>query len=245
PARADMRMLARAVLVVAGSRESVNRLSQLAGSQRSTTPDGPVVVAGYGEVGHRVVKFLVDAGEEVFVINLEEAERVDLAGDILEVEVQDSANLEKARSLILALNEDSATLFATVMLRDRWPTLPIIARVNEAENVDRIHRAGADFAIAVSQVAGRMLASKLLGRESIALDEQLTLYKIEPGALAGQRLADLDIRGKSGFSIVAVEREDNLITKFPADFQFHLQDALFVCGRSDELQMLNQFTGEL
>ena len=42
--------------------------------------------------------------------------------------------------------------------------------MNESENVDRIHRAGADFAIAVSQVAGRMLAAKLLGRESIALD---------------------------------------------------------------------------
>ncbi len=245
PARANMRMQARGVLVAAGSREAIGRLDDMAGGRRKNTMDGPVVVVGYGQVGRRVVSFLKDAGEAVFVIDRDECEGVDLAGDLLEVEIQDAANLEHARTLILALNEDSATLFATVMIRDRWPTLPIIARVNEAENVDRIHRAGADFAIAVSQVAGRMLASKLLGRESIALDEQLTLYKINPGALAGRRLADLDIRGKSGFSVVAVERGDQLITEFPGDFQFQLDDALFVCGRSDELQMLNQFTGEL
>jgi len=245
PARADMRMQARGVLVAAGSREAVTRLGEMAGSRRKSTMEGPVVVVGYGQVGERVVSFLKDAGEEVFVIDREAHLGVNLSGDLLDAEVQEWAELENARSLILALNEDSTTLFATVMLRDQWPTLPIIARVNDAENVDRIHRAGADFAIAESQVAGRMLASKLLGRESIALDEQLTLYKISPGALAGRRLADLDIRGQSGFSVVAVERDDKLITEFPGNFQFQLEDALFVCGRSDELEMLYQFTGEL
>jgi Trk K+ transport system NAD-binding subunit len=245
PALGDTRIEARGVLVVAGSREAVARLGQLAGSRRSATQEGRVVVAGYGEVGRRVVKFLRDAGEEIFVIDRKEGEGVDLAGDLLDLEIQDAARLENARSLILALDADSSTLFATVMLRDRWPTLPIIARVNEAENVDRIHRAGADFAIAVSQVAGRMLAAKLLGRESIALDEQLTLYRMAPGSLAGRRLADLDIRGRTGFSIVAVERGELLLTEFPADFQFEADDGLFVCGRSDELQVLYRFTGNL
>ncbi len=245
PARADMRMEPRGVLVAAGSHEAVARLGELAGSRRKATPEGPVVVAGFGQVGHRVVNFLKEAGEAVFVIDREAHLGVNLSGDLLDPEIQAMAELENARSLVLALNEDSATLFATVMLRDRWPTLPIIARVNEAENVDRIHRAGADFAIAVSQVAGRMLAAKLLGRESIALDEQLTLYKMGPGNLAGRRLADLDIRGRTGFSIVAVERGDDLVTEFPPDFQFMTEDALFVCGRSDELQTLYRFTGEL
>ena len=80
--------------------------------------------------------------------------------------------------MILALDADSATLFATVILKDLAPGVPVIARVNEAENVERIHRAGADFALSISQVSGQMLAKKLLGQESVAVDPQLKILKI-------------------------------------------------------------------
>jgi hypothetical protein len=34
--------------------------------------------------------------------------------------------------------------------------VPIIARVNQSENVERIHAAGADFALSISRVAGQI-----------------------------------------------------------------------------------------
>jgi hypothetical protein len=65
------------------------------------------------------------------------------------------------------------------------PEVPVIAWVNQAENVLRIHRAGADFALSISQVSGQMLAQKLLGQEAVAVDPQLKVLKVSPDGLAG------------------------------------------------------------
>ena len=108
--------------------------------------------------------------------------------------------------------------------------MPILARVNEAENLEKIHRAGADFALSFSQVAGSLLVSRLLGRQALELDPQLKLLKAPAGALVGRHPADLDVRARTGCSVVAVERGDSLLTNFEPDFRFAAEDAVFICG---------------
>ena len=98
-------------------------------------------------------------------------------GDVLDARMLETAGAQDAQAMILALDADSATLFATVILKDLAPEVPVIARVNQAENVERIHRAGADFALSISQVSGQMLAKKLLGQEAVAVDPQLKILK--------------------------------------------------------------------
>ena len=243
PPEADMVMKSGGVLVVAGSHESVSQLSQMAGTGRSLRDERPFVVVGYGEVGRRVVKFLREAGEEVVVVDRVEQEGVDRVGDVLDVGMQHAARLNQAQALILALDEDSSTLFATVMLRGLSATLPIFARVNEAANVDRIHRAGADFAIAVSQVIGRMLARRLLGDDSIAVDQQLAVRKLPASAYAGKRPAELDLRRRTGCTVIAVERGEDLHTRFDEGFRFESGDSLFLAGGRARLRELAREAG--
>ena len=64
------------------------------------------------------------------------------------------AGVGEARAIVLALNSDDATLFATVIARDIAPDVPVIARVNHARNLDNMHRAGADYALSISDVSG-------------------------------------------------------------------------------------------
>jgi voltage-gated potassium channel Kch len=125
---------------------------------------GPFVVGGFGEVGQKVVELLRDLGEEVVVVDRQSRPGVDVAGNMLDHAVLSRLPLATAQSVVLALDSDSATLFATVIVKDMAPDVPVIARVNQSENVERIHRAGADFALSISQVSGEMLAHRLLGR---------------------------------------------------------------------------------
>lgn len=127
---------------------------------------GPFVVCGYGEVGQKVVELLRVVGEEVRVIDRRPGEGIDRVGNVLDPRTLEPLGLAGAQAVILALDSDSATLFATVILRDLAPEVPIFARVNEAENIDRIHRAGASFALSISQVSGQLLARKLLREEA-------------------------------------------------------------------------------
>ena len=180
-----------------------------------------------------MVELLRDAGEEVRVIDRKAAAGVDLEGDVLDQRVLEEAKVGEAQAVILALDTDSATLFATVIVKDFAPQVPVIARVNQAENVERIHRAGADFALSISQVSGQMLARRLLGEEAVAIDAQLKVKKVAAGPLAGRHPADLRIRERTGCSVVAVERGDEVLVEFGADFRFQPDDAVYVCGETD------------
>lgn len=243
PDGAGLRMAPEGILVVVGSQESVDRLHDLAGGTVALRREGPFVVGGGGEVGRKVAELLKAVGEEVLLIDRHPGPEVDQVGDVLDVKALEAAGVKDAQAVILALDTDSATLFATVILKDLAPEVPVIARVNQAENVERIHRAGADFALSISQVSGQMLAKKLLGQESVAIDPQLKILKIAPDGLAGRNPADLGIREKTGCSVVAVERGDDVVENLGPGFRFEAEDAIYICGSNEGLRRFREVFG--
>jgi len=233
PPTADMRLEPDGILILVGSPTSVQRFEELCVEARPLRRHGPIVVAGFGEVGGKVVELLSDVGEEVVVIDRQEREGVKVVGDVLDPRVLEQAGVGSAKAVILAVDTDSATMFATVIVKDLAPHVPVISRVNRAENVERIHRAGADFALSISQVSGQILARRLLGEEAVSLDPQLKVLKVGAGGLAGRHPSQLEIRQKTGCSVVAVERGEDLMMEFGPDFRFESEDAIFVCGSSE------------
>jgi Trk K+ transport system NAD-binding subunit len=240
PDGSGLRLEPGGILVVVGSPESVDRLQDLAGGAVTLRREGPFVVGGGGEVGRKVAELLRAVGEEVKLIDRHPGPEVDLVGNVLDARLLEAAGVPDAQAMILALDADSATLFATVILKDLAPGVPVIARVNEAENVERIHRAGADYALSISQVSGQMLAKKLLGQESVAVDPQLKILKIVPDGLAGRHPATLAIRERTGCSVVAVERGDDVLVEFPPEFRFKPDDAVYICGSGNAVRRFRE-----
>ncbi|HKH47751.1 MAG TPA: NAD-binding protein [Thermoanaerobaculia bacterium] len=227
---ANVRLKPGGMLVAIGSHESIDRLSRLAEGAVATRRQGPFVVGGGGEVGRKVAELLRAVDEEVRLIDFNPGAEVDLVGDMLDLNLLEQAGVREAQAVILALNTDAATLFATVILKDLAPEVPVIARVNHSENVERIHRAGAYFALSISQVSGQMLAKKLLGQEAIAVDPQLKILKVAADGLRGRHPSDLKVRERTGCSIVAVERGDEVLVELGPGFRFQPEDSIYVCG---------------
>jgi Trk K+ transport system NAD-binding subunit len=194
-------------------------------------------------VGRKVVELLRDVGEEVLVIDRNGGEGVDVVGDMLDPTVVEQVDAQGAQAIILALDTDTATLFATVIAKEVAPAVPVIARVNQAENVERIHRAGADFALSISQVSGQILARRLLREEAVSVEPQLKLLKISADGLSGRHPAELGIRERTGVSIVAVERGDEMVVELGADFRFREQDAIYVCGPPEAVRKFGEEFG--
>lgn len=235
PVPPDTRLEAGSILVVAGSSDHVEGFADTctAGGVRLGRP---LFVAGYGEVGRTVAEMLSDVGEEVVTLDERELDGVDIVGDIANHRVLESSGLRDARAAILAVGSDSATLFAILVVKEFAPHVPIIARVNEARNVERTHRAGADFVLSISQVSGQLLAARLLGRESITVDPQLKVTKVSSGGLAGQHPTELAIRERTGTSIIAVERGDEVLVSLEPELVFEEGDVLYVCGGEEAVQ---------
>ncbi|HEU5057477.1 MAG TPA: TrkA C-terminal domain-containing protein, partial [Kofleriaceae bacterium] len=137
--------------------------------------------------------------------------------------------------VILALDTDGETLFAAALARDLSPESTVVAAARRAENVARIRRAGADFALSVGQVAGQVLAYQLLGEEVVALEGEIRLVRTAAGVLAGRQLSSARIRERTSCSVVAVERSEEVILELGADFEVLEKDALYVTGSSDHI----------
>lgn len=219
------------ILVVVSGSEALQRLEQLVERQASLRRTaGHFVVGGAGEVGRKVAEMLRSVGEEVQVVDLHESLQPDIVGSMLELDVLQRAEVGRAQGVILALDTDSATLFATVIVKDVAAEVPVIARVNEAENVDRIHAAGAEFALSISQVSCQMLVRRLLGEEAVQVDPQLKVLQVPSTRLVGRHPSELRIRERTGCSVVAVERGDQVLVDFGPDFRFQPEDAVYVGG---------------
>ena len=144
------------VVVPENSREAVQELLA------PETTGLPFVVFGSGELAQKVRQMLNDVGEETRLVAPEAGEGVDHVGDILDTKTLDEAGVCEAAAVVLAIENDAATLFAATMLQDYAPKTPLIAGVESSTNVERTRAAGADYAIALDDVTGRILAHHLL-----------------------------------------------------------------------------------
>jgi Kef-type K+ transport system membrane component KefB/Trk K+ transport system NAD-binding subunit len=229
PPAADEIIRPGTILIVAGTPESIEKLSELA---RPITQEGTIVVIGFGDVGRKLAEILTVMDEEVCVVDPVGHPGVDIVGDIIDGDVLERVPLAGARVVVLALDTDSATVFAAAVLRDYAPDVPIIASVSLAENVARIQRAGVDFALSLSQVAGQLLARHVFG-ETVSMQPRIKLVRVGAGRLAGKNPVAERIRERTGCTVVAVERDGQVAMDFPASFRLSPDDALYICGTPD------------
>jgi Trk K+ transport system NAD-binding subunit len=233
PVTPDMRLEPGGILLLVGSEGSIERFMDSCTGTHALRRQGPFVIAGFGEVGRKVAELLRDAGEQTRIIAAHPSPGVDIIGNVLDLQVLEQADIRNAQAVILALGEDAATLLTTVILKDLAPAVPVIARVIRAANVERIYRAGAEFALSISQVSGQLLARRLLGKQAVSFDPELRVLEVSSRGLVGHHPADLRIRDQTGCSVVAVERGDQLLMEFSSGFQFEAEDKVFICGSAE------------
>jgi Trk K+ transport system NAD-binding subunit len=235
-----MRLEAGGILVLVGNDKSIHDFMERCAGARRLRRDGPFLIAGGGEVGRKVAQLLTDCGEQTFMIDTRPGPGVDLVGNVLDTQVLQQAGLDNVQAVILALSADSTTLFSTVIIKDLAPDVPVIARVNSAENLERIYVAGADFALSISQVSGQLLAMRLLGKESVTVDPELEVAKVSARGLEHHHPKQSALREQTGCTVVAIERGDELLVEFGADFGFQPNDAVYICGTAEAIQKFDQ-----
>jgi Trk K+ transport system NAD-binding subunit len=108
-------------------------------------------------------------------------------------------------------------------------------RTGEEENIQKLYRAGADYAHSLATVSGRMMASTVLeDAEVLAYDKQIRIVRLPVPALAGETLVEADVRTETGCTVVAIHRGERTITDFdPAEFRFEPGDEVTVAGTDD------------
>ncbi|WP_222913285.1 NAD-binding protein [Natrinema sp. SYSU A 869] len=222
-------------LLVAGEPEQIAALREEATSSVQSFSSQRVLIAGYGEAGSTAADALADTNSDVTVIDREEKEGVDVVGDARDPDIFREAGVDGASAVIVTLNDDTTAIFTTLIVSDLNPDVDVIVRANEPESEGKLYRAGAAYVQSLATVSGRMLASTIFEDESVlAVDKQIDVVKLPVGRLAGQTLAEADIRSETGSIVLVVVRDGETIAEFdPATFEFEPDDEV-VIGGTDE-----------
>src|SRR5665213_67851 len=123
-----------------------------------------VIVCGWGRVGSEVARFLTNAGREVVVVDrdldrLGTSPYPTVCGDVTDDEVLLKAGIERAATLVAALDTDADNLYLTVAGKSMRPNLQIIARARSESSEPKLVRAGADRVVNPQQLGGDRMAS--------------------------------------------------------------------------------------
>jgi Trk K+ transport system NAD-binding subunit len=243
PPSPDATLTDGTVLLVTGREEQIEELKQFTLSEIRRFSRGKTIVIGYGEVGSRIRAALDDAGLSHTVVDRTRMDGVDVVGDATEPETLQAAGIEDARSVILAMPDDTTTEFAALVIRDISPETEIIARVEGTESVRKMYRAGADYVLSLATVSGRMIASTILEDEDVlSLDKQVDVVRTVAPKLVGRTIGGAEVRSKTDCTVVGVERNGTLITDVGPEFGVETGDELIVAGTDDGIQ---RFTEEM
>jgi voltage-gated potassium channel len=127
-----------------------------------------VVVVGYGAKGRNAVRELMLKGhqpDQIVVVDtdqrvLDEAARagfVTVRGSATRTAVLTEALVDRAATVIVALNRDDTSVLVTLTARQISSRVTVVATAREAENAGLLRQSGANSVIVTSETAGRLL----------------------------------------------------------------------------------------
>ncbi|PGF16599.1 potassium transporter [Natrinema sp. CBA1119] len=229
-------------LLVAGEPDRVDELRAEAASTVQPFSAQHVVIAGYGEAGMAAADALAETNTRVTVLDSVDGEGVDVVGDARDPDAVRKAGLDDTSGMIITLDDDTTAVFATLVARDQNPSVDIIVRANDADNVGKLYRAGADYVQSLATVSGRMLASTVLAdEERLAVDRQIDVVKLPAGRLAGRTVVDADVRSRTGCTVIAAVRDGETISEFdPTSFVFETGDEVILAGTDESVQSFEE-----
>lgn len=212
PARPDLRLGNRSLVVVVGSAQAMTRLDEFLAIYDMNR--NPVVVIGGGIVGRAAAQALVDRSIPVHMVEQDAAVAAragDLparlvVGDAADRSVMDEVGVSEAPSIVLSTNHDATNIYLASYCRRLNPETHIVSRLTHDRNIAAMHRAGADQTLSYTSLAVESIAAVLQDRPPVFLGLGVRFHELPcPGTLAGRSLAEARVGERTGLTVIGVE----------------------------------------
>ncbi len=223
-----------------------------------------IIVCGAGRVGRQVLYRLRKEGASCVVVEQKE----DLANQLIEEgfivihsdathdETLKKARIEKAKGLITALPEDSLNVFVTLTAKGLNPGINVVARMDHLESEKKLMRAGADKVISPAILGGWRMAMSILKPISVDyietvihdhnIEMEMVELRVDQGScLVGKTLSTSGIKQQTGAMVLAILRENQVISNPGANEEILQGDLLIVLGLREQLHRLEDVAANL
>ncbi|MBP2656650.1 MAG: TrkA-N domain protein [Firmicutes bacterium] len=223
--------------------------------RRIASLDNHIIVCGAGKVGGNVIERLQDEGQAFVVVEKDlllyeqlcEEKVLTIHGDATLDEMLLQAGVKRAKGLITALSHDADNVYVTLTGKSLNPEMTIVARADRAEAEEKLRRAGATTVIFPSVMGGRQMVSAMIKPvimdfvENLFYNQELHMDIAEvTSPLVGKNFIENDIKGRFDSIVVAIKRDNKLITNPPGTQVISAGDIMIVLGQRATLSKLNE-----
>jgi voltage-gated potassium channel len=237
------------------------QLSDLVGrrrmEQRIKALQGHIVLCGWGRVGRAMASRVVGAGGELVIVDnaperIATVPHLHVLGDATDDTVLRAAGIERARTLVTALNADADNLYVTLTARSLRPDLFIVARAAAPSAAPKLYQAGADRVVNPADIGGARMAA-LAVRPHVAefvdvvmhdgsLEFCLEEVQVPPDSpMAGETLGGTRIHERTGTLVLAMRDEAGAFRTNPSPRdEIRANDILIVIGTDDQIEALKR-----
>ncbi len=231
----------KSILMLAGSAAQLASFDKRYMVQRDQKENEvQVVILGGGRVGHAAAETLAQHGVQYRIvekrtIRTEGAEAGNfIVGDAADISTLKAAGIETAKSVIVTTHSDEMNIYLTFYCRQLRPDIQIISRSILERNVSKLHMAGADLVMSYASL-GAGTIYQILQPDGISLfSEGLSVLSITAGAqFGGKTIMHSTIREKTGCSIIAIKRGDQMLISPVPEVEITESDELILIGTTE------------
>lgn len=219
------------------------------------------IVCGYGRNGIQAINKLRNYQQKLVVIEkdtaliglLEKDNILYIEGDATTDEVLLKAGIENASNLITALPSDADNLFVVLTASQLSKNCKIISRASNESSYSKLKIAGASNVIMPDKLGGAHMASLVVTPDVIEFVDRLTIEgettaNLEevavndlPEKYVGKTILDLDLRKKTGCSVIGFKASNGDYVINPEASTKLLTDArLIVLGKPEQIVKLRK-----
>lgn len=217
---------------------------------------GHVILCGYGQVGQAICEEITRSGRRVVIVDRSLPDRVGgsfdipvVKGDATDDAILLRAGLDRAATLVLALDSDVDNLFVALTARSFNPEIFIVARANHRAAISKLQQAGADRVVNPHQIGGAHMAALVAQPEVVdfldvvmqdgRFEVRMEHFEIASDSqLAGRALGEAGIRRRTGSTILAIRRDETFLTNPDGQLVLETGDIIIALGTEDDLREL-------
>jgi Trk K+ transport system NAD-binding subunit len=224
------------VLVLAGTEAQLERFDRsVRGGLDKGVTSGPVLILGGGRVGQSVADALQERRIDCRVVEKRASHDPRyIQGSAGDLDVLIKAGIKETPGVIITTHDDNLNIYLTIYCRRLRPDVQIISRASLDRNINTLHRAGANLVMSFSALVTTTIMNLLQPQQMLMLSEGFNVFRVPISAkFDNQTLLGLRIREKTGCSVVAVKRKEELIVNPDPQIVLESQDELVLIGSAE------------
>lgn len=216
--------------------------------RKNRKPEELYGIIGLGRFGSALAKTLSNCGAEIIVVDQKEAavrnvrqytDNAFVTSDLSKQSLEEMG-FSECTCIVICIGDRMDTNILTALNAVSLGVPKVISKAVSEEHGEVLEKIGAEVVyperdMAV-RLAKRLTTSSVL--EYISLNNEIEIAEMVVSAeMVGKSVLELNIRGRYGLNIIAVEHNDQTEINVRPDYVFSENDVVILLGKSENIQI--------